>query len=144
MATKFRKRGDHNRTQQEFDITKQFFIKAGEKINIYDAIQAASEDTDIYKTLEKYGSLKPLELDKKAVYAEFEKTMDQRDLHEQAIKAQNMWDKLPQKVREQFHNDKLEFMENGQKWLENEIAKETKPKHTEIVKEQEGAENEQK
>lgn len=144
MANKFRKWGDHNRTQQEFDITKNFFIKAGEKINIYDQIQAATEDTDIYQTLEKYGSIKPLEIDKKAIYAEFNQMYDKRDLHNQQIAAQNLWDKLPYKVREQFHNDKLEFMENGQKWLENEILRAEQAKTTQNEKNNEVSQNEQK
>lgn len=141
---KFRKWGDRNRTQQEFDITKNFFMKAGEKINIYDQIQAATEDTEIYQTLEKYGSIKPLEVDKKALYAEFEKLIDKRDLHEQEIQAKNMWDKLPYKVREQFHNDKLEFMENGQKWLEKEILRANQVNTTQSNEKSEVKQNEQK
>lgn len=119
-------------------------MKAGEKINIYDQIQAATEDTDIYQTLEKYGSIKPLEVDKKALYAEFNELLDKRDLHNQEIKAQNMWDKLPYKVREQFHNDKLEFMENGQKWLEKEVLNANQANTTQTNEKTEVEKNEQK
>lgn len=52
--------GERIRIRQKFDPEKIFVIKAGQKINVYDAIQEASVDTDIYKTLEKYGSLEPL------------------------------------------------------------------------------------
>lgn len=123
---KFGKYGEHREVKQDFDIKNTFIEQAGEKINIYDKIQAATEDTDIYQTLEKYGSLKPIELNAEGVFAEFEKTMSKRDVEEQQKAADNMWSKLPLKVREQFNNNKYEFLTNGQKWLQKQIEEQQK------------------
>lgn len=96
-------------------------------------IQEASEDTDIYKTLEKYGSLERMAVNHEGVYAEFNDVMDLRDLHEQQKRAKDLWESLPLEVRNQFHNDRVEFMQNGKNWLEEQIKKakpETKPAET--------------
>lgn len=61
MEGKFRiSNGERIRKQQTFDPKKIFVEKCGQKINVYDSIQEASVDTDLYKTLEKYGSIEPL------------------------------------------------------------------------------------
>lgn len=126
---KFRKRGDRTEVGQKFDLKNTFWIKAGKKINVYDYIQTASEDTDIYKTLEKYGSLEKIELDHEGVYGEF-KEMDRMAFHEQLKKSEELWKSLPFEVRAEFNNDKLQFMENGEKWLKNKIQAETKKVET--------------
>lgn len=139
---KFAKRGDRRPTQQTFDVKNTFIMKCGQKINQYDAIQEASEDTDIYKTLEKYGSIAKLETDHEGVFAEFKETMNLRNLHEQQIAAKNMWDKLPFDIREKFHNDRTEFLEKGENWLKKEIEK-RKPQATETEKVETQTENKQ-
>lgn len=70
-----------NRVQQDFDRTKITYVKCGKEINIYDEIQANRVDTEIIPTLRKYGNLKPLEVDYKGMYGEFQK-MDLRDVFE--------------------------------------------------------------
>lgn len=140
--TKFRlPNGERIRIRQKFDPEKIFVIKAGQKINVYDAIQEASVDTDIYKTLEKYGSLEPLnkpnlqELQEE--FAEFETLMT---LQDKLKKADEMWNKLDAGVREQFQNDKMKFINNGQKWVESlkpkpkQEPKQEHQKNTEVTK----------
>ena len=129
------------RIRQKFDPEKIFVIKAGQKINVYDAIQEASIDTDIYKTLEKYGSLDPLnkpnlqELQEE--FTEFETLMS---LQDKLKKADEMWNKLDAGVREQFQNDKMKFINNGKKWVESlkpkpkQEPKQEPKKDTEVTK----------
>lgn len=113
------------RHQQKFDKKKIHIIKCGKKINVYDAIQEANQDTDIYKTLEKYGTIDNMyRHNKEAILEDFEDYMNLHDLHQLQEKAKNMWENLPAGVREQFQNDRLKFLENGEKWLKNGIAKE--------------------
>lgn len=109
------------RKQQDFDRKSIHWIKNGEKVNVYDFIQEGREDTEIYPTLEKYGSIKRMELDTPAVYQKFEKINDLRDHLEQQKEAVNMWNALPLDIRQQFNNDRYEFMNNGMQWLEKRM-----------------------
>ena len=126
MTTKipFKIRGQRERVQQSFDLEKITFLRAGKPVNLYNYIQEQTEDTDIYKTLEKYGCLDTLELSNEMIFGDFEKCLDLRDIYEQDLAFKNLWNSLPIKVREQFHNNRLEFMKNGEEWLKSEIAKE--------------------
>ena len=110
-----------DRKQQSYDPKKIFMHKAGKDINIYDMIQAASEDTDLYKTLEKYGTIESMYKYDKAVFGEFKKLYSLTDVLEIQKQADNLWLQLPAGVREQFHNNPEELIKNGEKWLENEI-----------------------
>ena len=105
---------------------------------VYNYIQEQTEDTDIYKTLEKYGCLDTLELSNEMIFGDFEKAMDLRDIYEQDIAFKNLWNSLPLKVREQFHNNRLEFMKNGEEWLKNEIQKEKANEQTQPTANVEG------
>lgn len=143
---KFGKRGDQTPKDygQSFDLKNTFVIKAGKKINQYDEIQANSEDTDIYKTLEKYGSLEIITKTDEGMYGEFE-NIDQLGLHERLKKADEMWQGLPLDVRIHFKNDKLNFLQNGEKWLKERIeAKKPKPTEKTEKTEQKEVINEQK
>ena len=82
---------------QFFDTHKIYHIKAGKEINNYDFIQENNVDTDIYQTLEKYGTLKPIQIDEQAIANEFA-TMDLRDIYDYKEKANNMWLNLPLSV----------------------------------------------
>lgn len=140
MATKipFKIRGQRERVQQSFDLEKITFLRAGKPVNLYNYIQEQTEDTDIYKTLEKYGCLDTLELSNEMIFGDFEKAMDLRDIYEQDIAFKNLWNSLPLKVREQFHNNRLEFMKNGEEWLKNEIQKEKANEQTQPTANVEG------
>lgn len=121
-------------TPQKYDHRKIFVVQAGKKINVYDRIQANSVDTNIYDVLEKYNCQPTLMNAEKfckteipSFYGDFKKMTELRDLHEQQIQAQNLWDQLPHDIRKEFNHDKLEFIERGQNWLENKIKAQQKP-----------------
>lgn len=110
------------RFQQHFDRKKIFIEQGGKKYNVYDRIQENAEDTDIYKTLEKYGTIEPIKkVDLPAVQSEFTEYMSLMDLHEKKIKADNMWKSLPAGIREEFKNDKYNFLEKGEEWLKKQM-----------------------
>ncbi len=112
------------RKQQAFDREVIHVIKCGQKVNVYDSIQAASEDTDIYETLEKYGSIENMQkYNGEEIKQDFDEYISLQDLQERTNKAQNMWAKLPAGVREKFHNDIYEFLQKAPKWLEEEAKK---------------------
>lgn len=126
---------------QTFDPEKNVINKKGQMINLYDFIQENREDTEIYPTLEKYGCLDKIIVDKPKIYADFQELMGLREIHEQERKAQRLWENLPIDVRKEFANDRLNFMQNGEKWLKEQIKAEknktqqaTKP--TEVKKDE--------
>lgn len=123
--------GQRHRFAQNFDKEKIFITKAGKTFNVYDSIQAANVDTDIYKTLEKYGSIEPMyRKNVEEIAQEFTEFLSLRDVQEKNIKAQNMWNNLSAGVREEFKNNIYEFMQNGEKWIKEQqkIAAETQAK----------------
>lgn len=126
------------RKQSSYDPEKIFIHKAGKDINVYDMIQEASEDTDIYKTLEKYGTIDSMYKYDKAVYGEFEELMSLTDVLEINRKANQLWEQLPAGVREQFHNNPEELIKNGETWLKNELAKNQPQPEPEPIKPSEG------
>lgn len=132
---------------QDFNHKKITFRKAGKDINIYDLTQAGREDTEIYPTLEKYGILPSVETAAQFLanraggfYAEFEQMMDLRDFHEIRQRSNEMWQDLPQEIRDKFHNDKEEFMNEGLDWLKAQMQ----PKEEVKEVKQTEANNEQK
>lgn len=120
--------GQRHRISQSFDKEKIFVIRCGKKINVYDEIQANAVDTDLYKTLEKYGSIDSLmKHDKQEIQTDFEELNSLMDLHEHAQKADEMWKGLPAGVREIFKNDKMNFLQNGEQWLKDSMKPQPKP-----------------
>lgn len=112
------------RMAQSFNKNSITLTKAGKTYNVYDKIQENREDTEIYPTLEKYGCIDRMMLDKKGVYADFQDFKGLREIKEQQIKADEMFYSLPLDVRIQFQNDKNLFMRDGEKWIKEVIAKE--------------------
>ena len=116
------------RNAQSFDLENIFTIKAGKKYNNYEAIQAAREDTEIYPTLEKYGSIE-------AASSVMNRTKDQlegygadlrgvtnlRDVFEMQRAAEIMWQNLPLDIRREFNHSQEDFIKNGQKWINDRI-----------------------
>lgn len=123
----FKYRNWRQRMSQDFDREKITIKKAGIEYNVYDKIQEAREDTEIYPTLEKYGCLDRLQLDAEKMYGDFTAFKDLRTMKDQQIKAEEMFYQLPLEVRQHFNNDMSLFMKDGEKWLKNKIESE-KPK----------------
>lgn len=135
------------RKSQEFDRSKITLKKAGKEYNVYDAIQEAREDTEIYPTLEKYGCLDKLMLNKELTAADFKEYAgfaDLRDLKQQEIKAKQMFYDLPLETRKHFNNDINQFVKDGEKYI-NDLIKEEQAKLQEQKQTNVGApDNEQK
>lgn len=130
--------------------------KAGKTFKMYDSIQEANVDTDIYEVAHKYG-MEGSEKECAEAYMaknlsqiseEMQNYTDLRSVLDKKIAAQNMWQELPIDIRKQFNNDMNEFMDNGPKWIKNLVEKQKaeEAKKTEEVKQPtiKGTNNEQK
>lgn len=111
---------------QYFDKDNIFIEQAGQKINMYDMIQANREDTEIYAIMDKYGTQQPLEneyvkgklgVDTEKVYGEFQ-NINLMDAQNALIATENIWKQLPLEIRNEFGNSKTEFLARGMKWAE--------------------------
>lgn len=122
---KFKPIIERTRMAQTFDKDTITLTKAGKTFNVYDKIQENREDTEIYPTLEKYGCIDRMMLDTQGVYADFQEFKGLREMKEQQIKAEQMFNSLPLDVRIQFQNDKNLFMRDGEKWVKELIDKQT-------------------
>lgn len=105
--------------------------KAGKTFKMYDSIQEANVDTDIYEVAKKYG-MEGSEKESAETYMaknlsqiseEMQNYTDLRSVLDKKIAAQNMWQELPIDIRKQFNNDMNEFMDNGPEWIKNLIEK---------------------
>lgn len=123
---KFKPIIERTRMAQTFDKDNITLTKAGKTYNVYDKIQENREDTEIYTTLEKYGCIDRMMLDTQGVYADFQDFKGLREMKEQQIKADQMFNSLPLDVRIQFQNDKNLFMRDGEKWIKSKIDEEKK------------------
>lgn len=129
MTTKYRKRGNRERMAQDFDKEKITMKRAFGEVNVYDFIQEGREDTEIYPTLEKYGSIDRMKKDlteeqQKALYNDFtviQEMGDYRGVKDYQNKAKQMFYELPLEVRKEFENDINKFTKDGAKWLKNKI-----------------------
>ena len=112
------------RHQQNFDKDNITIKKAGKQINVYQMIQENREDTEIYPTLEKYGSIERLQLNAQGAYGDFTQIKDLRTAIDQAEKANELWETLPLDTRREFQNNKKLFLENGEEYLKKLATKE--------------------
>ena len=126
---KFKRVIKNDNPGQVFDL-EESVEKAGQKYVYYDRIQEARQDTEIYPTLEKYGCLDPIIVNKEQLYLDLRgwKT-DARSLKEMTMKADEMWNQLPHDIKAKFENNRDIFMRDGEKWLKEEIEK-SKPAET--------------
>lgn len=116
------------RKSQDFNKEEITLTKAGKTYNVYDAIQEAREDTEIYPTLEKYGCIDRMMLDTQGIYGDFTTFKGLRELKDQQKLADQMFYNLPLETRQIFNNDKNIFIKDGEKWLKNKINEEIKIK----------------
>lgn len=113
-------------------------IRAGQELHVRDWIDSAREDTELYPTLEKYGCIDRMIVNKEQVYGDLTQVMNLRDSLEQIKQANKLWESLPLDFRKEFLNDKAEFMRTGVDVLKKKIeaekatqaAAETKPTET--------------
>ena len=142
MKQKFEHFEWREKKQQNFDKEKITLTKAGETFNVYDKIQENTEDTEIYKTLEKYGCIENIPMVPGRVYAQFEELNGLRDLKEQQILAENMFYNLPLETRQKFNNNMNQFVKDGEKYVKKLM--ETEKQMTQEPQQQitDGAKNE--
>ena len=103
------------------------FIKYGKEYDIQEYIEASREDTEIIPCLEKYGCLKPMELNAQGLYGDFTKYNDLRSTMEKKIQIENMWNQLDTKVKNEFNNDMNEFIDRGMEWAERKVKEQSQP-----------------
>lgn len=122
---KFKQIIKRERKSQSFDIDRT--IKKGNKtFKVYDAIQEAREDTEIYPTLEKYGCIEKLVMDTGKVYADFRAFKDLKNMQDQQKAAMELWNSLPYDVRKEFNNNMHTFADNGEEYLKKKLAEQQK------------------
>lgn len=124
--TEFKHFKDRKREQQSFDKENIFIEKAGKKYNIYDMIQEARTDTEIYPTLEKYGCLDKIIINEQDVYADLRNAMDLRNIYDQQREAERLWYELPLEVRKDFDHDPKKFSENGLEYFKKKAEEKAK------------------
>lgn len=100
------------------------WVKYGKEEKVQDYIEANKTDTEIYECLEKYGCLKPLEMDYEGTYADFTNMLDLRGSLERMHKANEMWKQVPAEIKKEFNNDIHEFTDRGMEWVTNKIQQE--------------------
>lgn len=118
---------DRNRKQQSYDPKKIFIDRLGKKVNLFDLIQEAKEESDVTLCMKKYGCITPLGVDLNKTYENYMEIKDLRDIYEAQKQADKLWDTLPIEVRSEFGNNKEDFMKNGEQWLKDKIAKQEQP-----------------
>lgn len=111
------------RKPQEFNKDEIFVEKAGKKINMYEYIQNAAVDCDVYEVLEKYGCIEKMGIDPVATYQDFTNIQNIRSPYDATLKATALWNGLPLEIRAKFDHDANKFMKEGEKWLKDEITK---------------------
>lgn len=99
-------------------------IRAGKELDVREWIDAGREDTELYETLNKYGCIDRMIVDKEQVFGDLTSIMSLRDSMDQMKEANNLWNSLPLDFRKEFLNDKTEFMRNGMDYLKKKIEKE--------------------
>ena len=137
--------GDKRRTQQKFDPNISF-IKYGKPIKIYDYIQEQAEDCNIYKNLEKYGSIENaisiMSRIRPQIIADFEECMDLRSIEDKRVAINNIWEQLPVEEKAKFDNNFSTFIDNGYVHYTNELKTiQEKIKQAQAQKQDKGGEN---
>lgn len=125
----FENRKWRERKKQNFDAKNIFIEKAGKKINMYDFIQEGREDTEIYPTLEKYGCIDKMIINREDVYADYtelQKLEGLRGIKDYEIKAKNMFYNLPTEIRKEFDNDINKFTRGADDFIKKLKAEDEK------------------
>ena len=103
---------------KEIDTTA-IVMQAGQPINWKKFTQENNVDLDIYEVRERYDGQyrNRLKYDPEVEAAEIDHTMTLDKVYERNKAIQNQWLNLPEKIRMEFNNDVNEFVDRGQKWL---------------------------
>lgn len=137
---KFAKRGDRNRQQQDFDKEKIFVERCGQKINCFDAIQAANVDTNIYDVMRKYHcqqdeavQLMQARGGEQGIYADVielqRRIQDIGDVQQVMQRATMLFEQLPAEVKQKYGNDAITFYKSQDQIFKDlkQLDEQTKP-----------------
>lgn len=110
--------------------------RAGQELDVREWIDSGREDTELYETLEKYGCIDRMIVNKEQVFGDLTQIKNLRDSIEQINKANKLWETLPLDFRKEFLNDKTEFMRNGLDYLEKKIKAEAEANKSKLTHEE--------
>lgn len=113
---------------ENFNPEEIYVIAKNKKINMYDRVQEAREDTEIYPTLEKYNGDLRMTAEKMTQYAatideDLSEITDLRSMFDAQKAAAASWENLPLSIREEFGNNIESFVNNGQAWAKTYLDK---------------------
>lgn len=116
------------KTTQSFDPTKIMVTQKGVTFNVYDKIQEFEPSTNFYKVLETYNCTKDEAVERmKGRFTELKEVVDLGKSYAEHLmeinKAKAEFDALPVQVKQKFDNNIINFIENGEKWLNSEFQK---------------------
>lgn len=95
--------------------------RGGQILDVRQWIDSAREDTELYKTLEKYGCIDRMLVNVNEVYGDMTEIMDLRGSLEQIKRANELWESLPLDFRKEFLNDKTIFIRDGLEIMKKKI-----------------------
>ena len=99
----------------------------GRVVNLYGLIQSRNVDTEIYPTLYKYGSLKPLEINQEWLATGLQTLEGIKDIDKLAKEAENLFLELPDEIQNLYGKSYAEFAKDkGQKIIDFMKQKEQK------------------
>lgn len=123
QTPQYKRKRAFKRFNQDFD-KNETLTKAGKTYCIYDKIQEAREDTEIIPTLKKYGCIPVTTTDSASMYQDFTQAQDLRGILDRKIAAENAFYNLPIEIRREFDHNIDRFMKEGEKYINDRIAKE--------------------
>lgn len=136
---KFGKRGDIRNAAQSFDREKIFVTKGGHKFNVYDMIQEANVDTDIYEVMKKYHCMEDEAIEImqakggiKGVYGEFVELQESitgfADIQRVQQRAEQMFNELPVDIRQKYGHNLEKFLDDVEVWKkQQQVIKPAQP-----------------
>lgn len=125
--TGFAKFDKRTRIQQAFNRNLIEIKRNGKKINLYDYIQENGTDCAINDVINKYGTgvgINKITKSPEEIITDFGDYNDLMTFKNREIKAEEMFNSLPVKIKQQFNNSKQEFMDKGLAWAQNLINEE--------------------
>lgn len=81
----------------------------GRLVNLYDLIQSRNVDTEIYPTLQKYGSIKPMEITEEWLSTGLQTLESYKDIENLRKAAENLFLELPNEIQALYGNNYAEF-----------------------------------
>lgn len=115
------------KTTQTFDPEKIMVTQKGVTFNVYDRIQEFEPSTNFYKVLETYNCTKDEAVERmKGRFTELKEVVDMGKSYAEHLmeinKAKAEFEALPVNVKQKFGNNIINFIENGEAWINSQIT----------------------